>query len=186
MRQISKGERKDGNTNHTFDLVVVGSGIAGQTAATTAAEAGLEVVMLEKTDALGGSSAMSGGWFAFTGTDEQAAEGIEDSPELFLNDLLELGEHRNDRALLQTYLAHQEQTYRWLRSHGVVFREVEISSGQSARRSHNSAIKEVLAGLHRDFAAAGGETRLNHRAVKLVQDESGKVTGVTVQSAEGE
>lgn len=38
---------------HTFDLVVVGSGIAGQAAATAAAESGLEVVLLEKTDELG-------------------------------------------------------------------------------------------------------------------------------------
>ena len=136
---------------HTFDLVVVGSGIAGQTAATTAAEAGLRVALLEKTDKLGGSSAMSGGWFAFSGTPEQAEQGIEDSAELFLSDMLEAGEHLNDRALLEAYLANQENTYRWLKDHGVEFREVEISSGMSARRGHNAVIKEVLATLHRDF-----------------------------------
>ncbi|MGK5114600.1 FAD-dependent oxidoreductase [Geodermatophilus sp. CPCC 205506] len=170
----------------SFDLVVVGSGIAGQTAATSAAEAGLSVVLLEKTEELGGSSAMSGGWFAFSGTDEQAAEGIEDSAELFLDDLLEVGEHRNDRSLLEAYLAHQEETYRWLKSHGVVFREVEISSGQSARRSHNAAIKDVLADLHRDFTAQGGQTRFNHRATLLVREASGRVTGVVAQTPEGE
>ncbi|MFF4835334.1 flavocytochrome c [Streptomyces sp. NPDC001315] len=165
-------------SEETYDLVVVGSGIAGQTAATSAAEAGLSVLLLEKTGRLGGSSAMSGGWFAFTGTEEQAAEGVEDSPELFLKDMLEVGGRLNDRALLETYLSHQEETYRWLKAHGVVFREVEISSGQSARRSHNSAIKDVLAGLHRDFTAAGGQTRLEHRAVRLVRGATGAVTGV--------
>ncbi|WP_127130951.1 FAD-dependent oxidoreductase [Georgenia sp. SYP-B2076] len=173
-------------TEHVFDLVIVGSGIAGQTAATTAAEAGLSVVLLEKTDTLGGSSAMSGGWFAFSGTEEQSAAGVEDSAELFLRDLLEVGEYLNDRALLQTYLDNQEQTYRWLKAHGVEFREVEISSGQSARRSHNSVIKEVLATLHRDFTAAGGETRLEHRAVRLVRDGVGTVTGVGAQTPNGE
>lgn len=167
---------------HTYDLIVVGSGIAGQTAATSAAEAGLKVVLLEKTASLGGSSAMSGGWFAFTGTEEQEAEGIEDSPELFLDDMLEVGRYLNDRSLLQAYLTHQQETYRWLKQHGVEFREVEISSGQSARRSHNSMIKEVLASLHRDFTGAGGQTLLNHRAVRLVQDDSGRVTGVVTQS----
>ncbi len=167
---------------HNFDLIVVGSGIAGQTAATSAAEAGLNVALLEKTGSLGGSSAMSGGWFAFTGTEEQEAEAIEDSPELFLQDMLEGGQHLNDRSLLQAYLTHQQETYQWLKHHGVQFREVEISAGQSARRSHNSVIKEVLAALHRDFTAAGGTTFLNHRAVRLVQDESGSVIGVITQS----
>ncbi|MFB6782687.1 flavocytochrome c [Streptomyces sp. NPDC056352] len=171
---------------HTFDLVVVGSGIAGQTAATTAAESGLEVVLLEKTDKLGGSSAMSGGWFAFSGTEEQAAEGIEDSAELFLKDMLKVGENLNDPSLLDAYLANQEDTYRWLKAHGVVFREVEISSGQSARRSHNSVIKEVLGSLQQGFTAAGGQTRLNHRAVRLARNASGRVTGVAADTPDGQ
>lgn len=171
---------------HTYDLIVVGSGIAGQTAATSAAEAGLKVVLLEKTASLGGSSAMSGGWFAFTGTEEQGAEGIEDSPELFLDDMLKVGKYLNDRSLLEAYLTHQQETYRWLKQHGVEFREVEISSGQSARRSHNSVIKKVLASLHQDFTAAGGKTLLNHRAVRLIEDNSGRVTGVITQSEQSE
>lgn len=171
---------------NTCDLVVVGSGIAGQTAATSAAEAGLSVILLEKTDTLGGSSAMSGGWFAFTGTEEQAAEGIEDSAESFLDDMVRVGGYLNDRSLLEAYLANQAETYRWLKAHGVVFREVEISSGQSARRSHNSAIKDVLAGLHRDFTELGGQTRRNHRAVRLVRQASGRVTGVVAETPDGE
>ncbi|WP_127129057.1 flavocytochrome c [Georgenia sp. SYP-B2076] len=173
-------------SEHVFDLVVVGSGIAGQTAATAAAEAGLAVVLLEKTERLGGSSAMSGGWFAFSGTDEQAAEGVEDSAELFLRDMLEVGEYLNDRSLLEAYLANQEETYRWLKSHGVVFREVEISSGQSARRGHNSVITEVLATLHRAYTDLGGQTRLSSRATGLVRDDAGTVTGVLAETPDGE
>jgi fumarate reductase flavoprotein subunit len=171
---------------NTFDLVVVGSGIAGHAAALTAAEAGLSVLMLEKTERLGGSSAMSGGWFAFTGTEEQAAEGVADSAELFRQDLLELGHHLNDKALVEAYLAHQLETYCWLKSHGVLFREVEISSGQSARRSHNTAITEALAGLGRDYAALGGQVRTGHRATGLLRDSAGRVTGVRTDTREGE
>jgi fumarate reductase flavoprotein subunit len=170
---------------YSFDLVVIGSGIAGQAAAASAAEAGLSVVLLEKTGALGGSTAMSGGFFAFSGTDEQAAEGIRDSAELFLNDMVTAGGGASDRALLQTYLEHQAETYTWLKDQGVVFRALEISSGQSAPRSHNSVITEVLATLHRNFTSHGGETRLNHRATRLVREDR-KVTGVVVQSPDGE
>jgi fumarate reductase flavoprotein subunit len=171
---------------YTYDLVVIGSGIAGQTAATSAAEAGLSVVLLEKTGSLGGSSAMSGGFFAFSGTDEQAAQGVPDSAEIFMKDMVESGGGVNDPALLETYLAHQTETYNWLKNQGVVFRALEISSGQSAPRSHNSAITDVLATLHRNFTAHGGETRLNHRATRLARDGSGTVTGVIVGTPEGE
>ena len=44
-----------------FDVVVVGSGAAGMTAALTAAHHGLRVVVIEKTDRFGGSTARSGG-----------------------------------------------------------------------------------------------------------------------------
>lgn len=171
---------------YSFDLVVIGSGIAGQTAATAAAEAGLSVVLLEKTEKLGGSTAMSGGFFAFSGTDEQAAERVRDSAELFLDDMVTAGGGASDHALLETYLEHQTETYHWLKNQGVVFRALEISSGQSAPRSHNSVITEVLGTLHRNFTSHGGETRLNHRASRLVREDSGRVTAVVVQSPEGE
>ncbi|MBT9385676.1 FAD-dependent oxidoreductase [Pseudooceanicola sp. CBS1P-1] len=46
----------------TFDLVVIGSGAGGLSAAVTAAHRGLRVVVLEKTEVLGGTTAWSGGW----------------------------------------------------------------------------------------------------------------------------
>ena len=173
-------------TARTVDLLVLGSGIAGQTAATAAAESGLDVVLAEKTAALGGSTVMSGGWFAFSGTDEQRAENEQDSADLFLKDMQEVGEFRNDAALLSAYLDRQHDAYRWLRDHGVQFREIEISSGQSAKRSHNPAIADVMADLHRQFEAAGGTTLLEHRAVKLLTDASGRVTGARLRTPGGE
>jgi len=167
---------------YDYDVVVLGSGIAGQSAATTAAQAGLKVALLEKTGKLGGSSAMSGGFFAFSGTEEQAAEGVEDSAELFLQDLLSTGGGVNDRALVDAYLERQDETYRWLKEQGAQFRALEISSGQSAPRSHNTVISELLAKLHRSFTEHGGETRLGHRAVRLVRGHEGTVNGVVVEA----
>uniref|UniRef100_A0AAU3GUN4 FAD-dependent oxidoreductase n=1 Tax=Streptomyces sp. NBC_01401 TaxID=2903854 RepID=A0AAU3GUN4_9ACTN len=166
------------------DLVVLGSGIAGQTTATTAAEAGLDVLLVEKQPTLGGSSAMSGGWFAFSGTPEQAEEGVEDSDDLFRRDLLEGGRHLNDQALVDAYLAHQHLAHRFLKDHGVRFREVAISSGMSAARGHNSAVDEVLASLHTAFAAAGGTTLTGTAAQHLLTGE-GRVVGVLAEGRDG-
>ncbi|MGW3134279.1 FAD-dependent oxidoreductase, partial [Streptomyces sp. NPDC001123] len=69
---------------------------------------------------------------------------------------------------------------------GVVFREVEISSGQSTRRGHNTDIKSVLANLHRDFTSAGGRTLTDHQAIELLRDGEGTVTGVIVRTPQGD
>ena len=50
------------------DVVVVGGGIAGLSAAITARENGAEVILLEKLDRVGGSTAISGGILYATGT----------------------------------------------------------------------------------------------------------------------
>lgn len=48
-------------TDETYDLVVVGSGAAGLSAAVTARQAGLSVLLIEKTSLIGGSTSLSGG-----------------------------------------------------------------------------------------------------------------------------
>jgi fumarate reductase flavoprotein subunit len=53
------------------EVLVLGAGIAGHCAALAAAEAGADVLFLEEAPQPGGSSAMAGGIFLFTGTDLQ-------------------------------------------------------------------------------------------------------------------
>src|SRR6266571_3488828 len=64
-----------------FDVVVVGSGGAGMTAALTAAHHGLSVVVVEKTDRFGGSTARSGGGIWAPGNDVLRRAGVRDSAE---------------------------------------------------------------------------------------------------------
>ena len=81
---------------HQVDLIVIGSGAAGLSAATTAAYHGLDVVVLEKADVLGGASAWSGGWMWVPRNHLARAAGIEESRDtvrLYLEH--ELGEHFN-------------------------------------------------------------------------------------------
>ncbi|MBI5262682.1 MAG: FAD-dependent oxidoreductase [Bradyrhizobium sp.] len=72
--------RKDGDV-YDCDVLVVGSGAAGMSAAITAAHAGLKVVITEKEPRFGGTTARSGGWLWIPGTSLARAWGIVESAD---------------------------------------------------------------------------------------------------------
>lgn len=64
---------------HSADLVIVGSGGGAMTAALCARSQGLEVLVIEKTELVGGSTAMSGGGLWVPNSHLMADEGVPDS-----------------------------------------------------------------------------------------------------------
>jgi 3-oxosteroid 1-dehydrogenase len=66
---------------HVFDVVVVGSGAGGMLAACRAADRGLSVVVLEKSDVYGGTSAVSGGGIWIPCNHHIAELGVTDTRE---------------------------------------------------------------------------------------------------------
>ncbi len=169
-------------------LVIAGGGAAGFSAALEAARSGADVLLLEKMGEIGGSSAMSGGCLAFAGTDLQRAQGVEDSSELLKRDLIEVGQHQNDPALVDAYVEHQLETYEWLRAHGVEFSpSIDASSGQSVPRVHTvdpADMVRTLAARCRD----SGRVRvlMSTRAVRLLRrEEDGPVRGVLAEGPDG-
>ena len=63
------------------DVVVVGSGAAGMSAALTAAKSGLRTVVIEKAAHYGGSTARSGGGVWIPNNEVLRRDGVEDTPE---------------------------------------------------------------------------------------------------------
>jgi len=87
-----------------FDVVVVGSGAAGMTAALAAAHHGLRVVVIEKTDRFGGSTARSGGGLWVPGNEVLRKAGVRDTPEqarAYLAYVAGDGDRERQRALLE-------------------------------------------------------------------------------------
>src|SRR5690606_18724953 len=67
--------------DETVDLLVIGAGIAGMTTALTAHIEGLNTIVCEKTDKVGGLSATSGGTAWIPGTSLSDKAGVPDSAE---------------------------------------------------------------------------------------------------------
>lgn len=166
-------------------VLVLGAGLAGCAALLAAAEAGQYALLIEKTGDIGGSTVKSAGLSAFAGTDEQAAQGIADSVELLRKDLLEVGKHRNDPALVDLYCEYQLETYRWLKRHGVAYGEIHAASGQSAPRSHPTNTTAMLVHLLKAAGELGARIMFNTAAERLIV-ENGRVAGVSVTGPDGQ
>ncbi len=165
------------------DVVVVGAGLAGFCAAIEAARAGASVMLLESQDRVGGRTNLSGGSFAFAGTDRQRARGIEDSPARLAQDFLTVGDHANDPALVQLYADHQLDAYRLLTERGVQFGPIQAASGQSVPRQHPSNPRDVIRILHEEAGRMPAITiRLNARARQLIRGQDGRIAGVQLTS----
>jgi len=65
--------------DHEFDVVVVGSGAGGMTAALCAQAKGLKTLLIEKDAVYGGTSAVSGGGIWIPNNDQSKAGGFDDS-----------------------------------------------------------------------------------------------------------
>lgn len=75
----------------TTDVVVVGAGMGGMASAISVLDEGKQVVVLERLDFVGGESAMTGGMFTVSGTKFQKSQGVEDSPEMMTEAIIEEG-----------------------------------------------------------------------------------------------
>jgi succinate dehydrogenase/fumarate reductase flavoprotein subunit len=111
-----------------FDLeaavVVVGLGCAGACAAIEAADAGADVLVLERAGAGGGTSAQSGGiLYLGGGTPVQKACGFEDSPDAMYAFLVEACGPRPDLEKIRLYCDESLAHYHWLVAQGVPFKE---------------------------------------------------------------
>jgi fumarate reductase flavoprotein subunit len=78
------------------DIVVVGSGGCGLTAAMAAAQQGIEVLVFEKQSRPWSNTARSGGMIPAAGTRFQQSAGIWETPEAFAADIFKKNQHTSD------------------------------------------------------------------------------------------
>jgi 3-oxosteroid 1-dehydrogenase len=100
-----------------FDVVVVGSGAAGMTAALTAAQRGLTVLVIEKAATFGGSTARSGGGLWVPGNEVLNRAGVADTPQQARDYLAHVVAGRAPAARQQALLEHGPDMVAFVRRH---------------------------------------------------------------------
>ena len=136
--------RETGELPPSADVIVLGAGVAGHCAALAAAEQGASVMLLEKASQPGGSSAMAGGGFIFSGTDLMREAGHEDDIEALRAAIFESGKGRNNPELVDVFVNRQLEAYEFLKRHGAKFH----LSPATPPRLHLTGTGRVISNLH--------------------------------------
>lgn len=171
------------------DVVVIGGGGSGLAAAIEAATLGRRVILVEKADKVGGTTAMSVGSITATNTPQQLRRGILDSPEAHLEDLKKFNaavDLPDNESLSRLLVENVPETVRWLMSMGVEFHGPVNELPHRKPRMHvvlpNS--RAYIFHLERRARALGVDIRTRTRASGFIT-EQGRVVGIRCEAATG-
>lgn len=122
------------------DVLVIGSGVAGLSAAISAKRRGGSVCLIEKGAILGGHSLVSSGSIAAVDLKRQRSVGVEDSIKRFVEDAWRIGGECGNKDLLTRIATESSEALKLLENEGVKF----------------GPVFQATAGLHpRAFATIG-------------------------------
>lgn len=190
-KKVSNKSEKE-PTEQTFDVVVVGSGGAGFSAAIEAKEAGKSVVLIEKMPAVGGNTLISGAEMNVPNNWVQEKLGIKgDSPEKMAEDTIKGGDELGDPHMIQVMTENALDAATWLKDDiKVEFLDDQLFQfgGHSYKRAlipKGHTGQEVITKFRAKADKLEIPIKLNTTAKELIQ-ENNRITGVKAENKEGQ
>ncbi len=189
-----------------FDVVVIGAGNGGLVAAASAADLGGKVIVVEKS---GFYTTWAGEIGAFNTKLEHEKYGVhytDDELQTIANELVRYASGSVDQRLIELYVKNSGRTMDWvidqLATKDIDFMvetDMKDTTYLTLPSQHCAFVKGTFTELGPNQLGSqianpkwieliqdkGGEVRYNTKALTLVQDADGKVTGVTVQNQDG-
>lgn len=163
-------------------LVIVGGGPAGLTAAIEAKESGVEdVILVEKLDILSGNGKFDMNFFDMINTEAQKANGVEDSVEKFIEDKKATAWDTPERLKVQAEGAAELD--QWLRGMGI---NLNYNYGGRNHMAEADAYagEHIQDNLEKKVNELGVDVRTGTKGLDLII-ENGEAVGVKVENKEG-
>ena len=173
------------------DIIVVGAGGSGMSAAVRAESLGANVILIEKMPVIGGATALNAGTLIATGSrfQKESLKETKDSPELAAKDIFRVGKNRNDPLMVKQVTERVGGVVDWL-----VY-DLKIPYGPAATQyPDHSANRQLgvtgrsvnfLKLMREKFEHMGGKLMLETRAQELLRDQDGRVVGVRATDSAG-
>ena len=177
------------NLGQQWDVIVIGSGLAGLSAALSASENGADrILVIEKLPVLGGHSRLSTGSFLAVSPKRLEPLGIHTSVDAVLEEMMEVGGGLGNKDLARLLLSESEAAMDWLETHGLVWNpEPYVAVGSPSAYAFRTI--QGFTGSHYIFKL---NQRARERGVRFLYDQpvtdllqdpvSGNVNGVVVKS----
>jgi fumarate reductase flavoprotein subunit len=169
------------NLTHEADIIIVGGGLAGISAAISAKQNGGNVILLEQKEYLGGNTTMAVGTFIFGGSSIQKAAGIQDTPDAFYHWALENSHNQKDPVQVRMLADYGQDLIDFYDAMGIKFNTtVFATSGSPINRGHRvapstgGAVSQLQAYMER----IGVDVRYATRAEDFIFNNAGEIIGV--------
>lgn len=191
--QDQENDKNTTNVEKTVDVVVIGGGLAGLSAANAAADNGASVVLLEKLGFTGGSSMLSGGSMLAAESHIQKQYNMDQTKEELeqyyyeQQAMTEAPEGYPNKDFVSMLIEEAPNTIKFVEDNGVKFTKPTSFYPETRDRLHDNEQKSG-AGLTGPLAESAKtkdvEIMLNTEATKLIEKD-GTVTGVIAKDKDG-
>lgn len=173
------------------EVVVVGGGGAGVSAAVRAAQLGAKVILVEKMEHIGGNTRFAGGLLSTT-SKYQRAEGIEDKTEFYYKTAFRTHHYTLDHDLVKRYIKNTGTYFEWLVElgldidnlkyvgDGIVMIKNRLEPGPLNNPCYGPGLmgSTALDVLGQHIEKLGVRILLSTKAHTLLTDEKGRVCGI--------
>lgn len=186
LRAKEAGKEGAGKTEElSADIVVVGAGASGVSAAVSAADQGAKVVIIEKTAVIGGASNLS--WAGkFYNSSVALENGVKVDVEQEISNWIVNNHWRVDAAAIRQYVTQSGQTYDWLKEKGYQTTFINFAGEQLHMLPEYSTRQELLRSmLEASVVKGGGQVLTETTGKSLLTDSAGAVIGVSAEKADG-
>ncbi|MGK4125923.1 flavocytochrome c [Limosilactobacillus vaginalis] len=176
-----------GKLENDYDVVIIGSGGTGLSAAIQANELGMKVAVLEKEEELGGNTNRASSGMNAAETNVQLHHGVIDNVADFYHETYKDGGRLNDKDMLGYFVYHTAPAIDWLADHDIKLDDITITGGMSKKRTHRPASKAPIGGflvksLLKVVAQEDIPVFNKTKVTELRRADDGRVNGVKVDA----
>ncbi|MEZ7863914.1 MAG: FAD-dependent oxidoreductase [Rhodospirillales bacterium] len=172
-------------------VVVIGAGACGMTAALTVADAGVEVLVLERDSVPQGSTALSSGMIPACETHIQKAHGVKDTVDAMTTDILSKAHNATDADMVKVLCQESGPAINWLTgTHGVELALVDgfLYPNHSYLRMHAPASRtgaDLIGSMTQAVERAGVDLLTDSTVTDLFADTTGHISGIRFTRPDG-